>query len=249
MASSLNGTGVTFSDSTQQASAWPGVRAQLFTSTGTFTVPAGITAIKVTVVGGGGGGATVTSGGYVGGGGGGGGAAITFITGLTPGATITATVGAAGAASSAGGTSSFGAYASATGGSGGTQHAPTTTNVNSGGAGGTGTGTFAFTGSRGATGGQTSISCSTYYCGGAGGGAGRGGFMPYMYSVIQQTAATVAEGGILGGVSGASFYKNVSGTYPGNAATGYGNGGGGAIKFAVNGTGGSGSAGCVLVEW
>ena len=47
-----------------------GVRAQVFTSNGTFTIPAGVEAVKVTVVGGGGGGRF--SGGEVCGGGGGG---------------------------------------------------------------------------------------------------------------------------------------------------------------------------------
>lgn len=55
MGSSINGTGVAFSDSTSQASAWIGGRGQVFTSSGTFTIPTGVTAVKVTVVGGGGG--------------------------------------------------------------------------------------------------------------------------------------------------------------------------------------------------
>jgi hypothetical protein len=98
---------------------------QVFTSSGTFTVPAGITKVKVTVVGGGGG----SSGGdscASGNGGGGGGAAIEVISGLTPGGTVSVTVGAGGNGASGlsnyggtGGTSSFGAYCSATGGEGG----------------------------------------------------------------------------------------------------------------------------------
>ena len=85
---------------------------QVFTSSGTFTVPAGVTKVKVTVVGGGGGGGIGTS--YAGGGGGG--TAIKTITGLTPGGTVAVTVGAGGVAAAAGVTSSFGAYCSATGG-------------------------------------------------------------------------------------------------------------------------------------
>jgi hypothetical protein len=99
----------------------------VFTSNATFTIPAGVTKIKVTVVGGGGGGNSGNAGG-----GGGGGAAIKIITGLTPGANVTVTVGSGGAASTAGGNSSFGAYCSATGGSPGA-------NPN-GGAGGLGSG-------------------------------------------------------------------------------------------------------------
>jgi hypothetical protein len=95
---------------------------QVFSTAGTsnFTVPAGITKVKVTVVGGGGGVPNSGSGG-----GGGGGAAIKIISGLTPGGTVAVTVGAGGTGNvgstsiaGTGGTSSFGAYCSATGGSG-----------------------------------------------------------------------------------------------------------------------------------
>jgi hypothetical protein len=86
---------------------------EVFTSSGTFTVPAGITKVKVTVVGGGGGGGTTVSGS----GGGGGGTAIKVVTGLTPGGTVTVTVGGGGALANSGGTSSFDAFCSATGGS------------------------------------------------------------------------------------------------------------------------------------
>lgn len=83
----------------------------VFTASGSWSVPAGITKCKVTVVGGGGGGDND------GGGGGGGGTAIKIVSGLTPGASITVTIGAGGAANSGnGGTTSFGAYCSASGG-------------------------------------------------------------------------------------------------------------------------------------
>lgn len=107
------------SDGTTWASTTPVLSGfynmQVFTATGTFTVPTGITKVKVTVVGGGGGGASASSGG-----GGGGGAAIKIITGLTPAGTVAVTVGAGGAVQTTGGTSSFGAHCSATGGAGGT---------------------------------------------------------------------------------------------------------------------------------
>lgn len=53
--------GVRFPDGTTQttaaaASSYVGARGQAFTSNGTFTIPSGITALKITVVGGGGGG-------------------------------------------------------------------------------------------------------------------------------------------------------------------------------------------------
>ena len=90
---------------------------QVFTANGTFTIPAGITKVRVTVVGGGGGGSI--------GGGGGGGTATKFISGLTPGGTVSVTVGTGGSgagwltSAGSGTTSSFGAYCSATGGTGG----------------------------------------------------------------------------------------------------------------------------------
>lgn len=55
---SIGSSGVTFPDATTQSSAggpYVGERGQLFTASGTFTVPAGVTAVKVTCMGGGGG--------------------------------------------------------------------------------------------------------------------------------------------------------------------------------------------------
>ena len=118
MPSSLNGTGVSFSDGTSQPSAWVGIKSQLFTASGTFTVPTGVTSVRVTIVGGGSGGNS-----YWGIAGFQGGIAYGYYT-VTPGAAITVTVGAGSAAfggsglSATGGTSSFGALCSATGGTG-----------------------------------------------------------------------------------------------------------------------------------
>ena len=110
--------GFTFPDNTNQTTAAPTTpipSVQVFTSSGTFTVPTGKTSVRVIVVGGGAGGDALLAGG----GGGAGGTAIKVITGLTPGATITATIGSAGTIGNNGGSSSFGAYCSATGGSAG----------------------------------------------------------------------------------------------------------------------------------
>jgi hypothetical protein len=63
------------------------INGRAFTSNGTFTIPTGVTALKVTVQGGGAGGGGSSSGG------GGGGASIAYLTGLTPGNTIAVTVG------------------------------------------------------------------------------------------------------------------------------------------------------------
>ena len=94
-----------------------GSAATVFASSGTFTIPAGITKVKMTVVGGGGtGSSAVGSQGGVGGSGGG--AAIKWLSGLTPGNTLTVTVGgAAGTSSVASGTQTI-TTVSATGGDG-----------------------------------------------------------------------------------------------------------------------------------
>lgn len=101
-----------------------GIQAQTFTSNGTFTIPAGITALKATVVGGGGGGGS--NGGNFTSGGGAGGTGIAYLTGLTPGSTIAVTVGTGGAADTAG---TFSRIASGT-------QSITTVTANGGGAGG-----------------------------------------------------------------------------------------------------------------
>ncbi len=197
----------------------PGSQGQVFTSSGTFTVPSGITAVKVTVAGGGGGGGSsrsptcgVSQGGY----GGGGGLAIKWITGLTPGGTVTVTVGAGGAggtpnnAGSTGGTSSFGAYCSATGGGGG-------------GHGFNGTGSQ---GSQGtATGGDLNFAAARYtlpnttsYVGG-----------PQMFG-----GAPTGNGNDTNGNPGINY---------GSGATG------GITGGATSRTGGTGSGGLVIVEW
>lgn len=84
---------------------------QVFTSSGTFTVPPGVTSAKVTVIGGGGSGQSFT---YPdtgnGTGGTAGGFGTKFVTGLTPSGTVSVTVGGAGEASS------FGSHISCTGG-------------------------------------------------------------------------------------------------------------------------------------
>ena len=98
---------------------------QAFTAAGSFTVPVGVSRARVTVIGGGGAGGTHTN--IPGGGGGAGGTGLHIVSGLTPGAVVPITIGAGGVAPTGGatgpggpgGTSSFGAYVSATGGQGG----------------------------------------------------------------------------------------------------------------------------------
>jgi len=94
---------------------YTGPKLDIFTSSGTWTVPNGVTSCKVFVIGGGGAGRvgwSPTSGGQ-------GGWVQAYVTGLTSGSNITVTVGNGGAfQGGAGGTSSFGSYATGTGGGG-----------------------------------------------------------------------------------------------------------------------------------
>ena len=138
---------------------------QVFTSSGTFTVPAGITKVKVTVVGGGAGATNYSATFGSSGGGGAGGTAIKIISGLTPGGTVSVTVGTGGAAGTGGGTSSFGAYCSATGGSTGSVGSSN----NKPGVGGTGSsGDINITGGIGGASGSGSASGGCSFMGGGG---------------------------------------------------------------------------------
>ena len=111
-----------------------GYKMTVFTSPGTYTKPADVKDLKVTVVGGGGsagysGGTSCTQ---QGGAGGGGGTAIEYLPEASVPGPVAVTVGASGAGGSprrfcvgcSGGTSSFGAFLSATGGTGGCVGSP-----------------------------------------------------------------------------------------------------------------------------
>ena len=122
----------------------------VFTSPGTFTTPATTTKIKVTVVGGGGSGGCGNGFGSAGGGG-----AAIYVGPVTASTPYAVTVGAGGTGAAfpssgvTGGTSSFGALASATGGVGGIAHPGTTQTGSLGGAGSAGT--LQFAGSSGSS--------------------------------------------------------------------------------------------------
>jgi len=213
----------------------------VFTAPGTWTNPGNISKVKVTVVGGGGGGgnssvpantpAETT-------GGGGGGVAIEVIP--FPTATnVTVTRGAGGGGGSAGGTSSFGAYCSATGGSAGFSWGAS--NVNTGyqligAAGGTGSGgALNVPGERGAYFGTQSVPVSNpnqFKSSAGGGGSSALGF----------------------GTGGQWTLRGYNSPAPVNGIPGYGygGGGGGAVKKdpgGANVTGGSGTAGVIIVEY
>lgn len=140
---------------------------QVFTSSGTWTKPSGISKVKVTVVGGGGGGYGVNTYNEGSPGGGGGGSAIKFIN-VSSVSSVSVTIGAGGAGganatASDGGTTSFGSYTSATGGSGAEE------GQNTGGVGGSGSsGDINLTGGTGRKGGFA-YHPNNFYFGGAGG--------------------------------------------------------------------------------
>jgi hypothetical protein len=195
---------------------------QSFTSSGTFTIPAGVSKIKVTVVGGGGGGGNGSAPGNqnLGGGGGGAGAtAMTVLSGLTPGNTLAITVGAGGAATANGTGSSVAS---------GTQTISTVT-----GGGGVGGGSSGAGGSVGGTasggalnvsGGSGGPSVTSFSTNNANGNGGSGGASTY-------------------GSGGAGAYSSASGA----AGLAYGSGGGGGCGNAQ--VGGAGAPGVVVIEY
>lgn len=196
---------------------------QVFTSSGTWTKPAGVNKIKVTVTGGGGGGAGGSSAFSTGGSGGGGagGTSIEFID-VSAVSSVTVTVGGGGSggsngsSGSSGGSSSFGAYLSATGGGGGIL---INTTPSGGGAGGSGIG------------GDINID-------GGGGGAGDKGEPSY-------------GGSGLGGSSywggGGAGVDRSNGSNNGEAYGSGGSGGTNADGFGGS-SGGTGKSGMIFIE-
>lgn len=202
---------------------------QIFTTSGTWNRPVGITKIVVVVIagGGGGGGAIATVGGAASGGsgGGGGGAArkLIDVTSLSS-ETVTVGAGAAGVSSGSagtGGSSSFGAFCSATGGAGG------------------------------GTGSSTSVAFA-YMAGQFAGGIGTGGDENFRGGFSFHGAANAAGNVGLGGSGGGTlygpaqgFHQNVVPPTPEN----YGCGGSGAGNNASQSarSGGNGADGIVII--
>lgn len=188
----LTSNGTTWSSSA--ATGTTGPRAQYFTTVATgqtFTIPAGITNLKVTVVGGGGG--SGASGSFncgpnqPGGSGGAGASAVQWLVGLTPGNTLTVAVGAAGSAGSGGSGGSGGTSSVASG----TQSITTIqcTGGGGGGQGGSGGNTPGTNGSSGTATGVTN------------GGSGAAGYSFAGYGTYALNAGTGGGGaGRQGGV-------------------------------------------------
>lgn len=224
MAINISGTTITFNDATTQTTAAvPGGDYIMvaYTSPATWTKPAGLKAVNVTVIGAGGNGGNTPSAAYGSGGGngGGGGGAIRYLDAPAVPGPISVTVGTAPSK-----TSSFGPLVSATGGTNGATAGPAPVEATAaGGAGSSGT---------------INVSGGTGFGRAANGTEG-------VYDTGFSGAGAFAFGGfsIRGPFSGA-------GTVNGTAGQLYGGGGTGSSKGGVAGsaTGGAGGSGIVIVE-
>lgn len=209
---------------------------QILTGTGTFTVPCGVTSLKIRAVGGGGGGGVVGNAGQGTGGGGGGAYAEITTYPVKPGDTFTYSAGSGGNGTvdnSAGGSTTVSLLGtvvlSANGGGGATGGNPgvgATTGT---------TGDVKFGGGNGFGGSAANIGKSSGGGGGAGSSAGRGNDAT---SIIGATAAT---GSTYGGKGGDGKENKIVGAVGGN----YGGGGGGSVGAA----GGNGGPGVVVFEY
>lgn len=238
---------------------------QSFTSSGAFTIPAGVRSIDVFCVGGGGGGAGGDKGGtkYAAGGGGGGGYTATQkAIPVTPGQQISIVVGSGGSggASMTSGTDGGTSYVTISGTNYCTANGGKKAAITPGGAGGSGGGGAGSTagynggnggsdGSYGATGdpygyggsGQKTTtraygeSSNTLYAGGGGGG-GNG----------QYTNTNRGYGGAGGGGNGSDAMGNLGS----NGTAGTGGGGGGGYQYgSAGGSGFAGGSGICLIRW
>lgn len=225
---------------------WGQTSPTIYNTTGshTFTVPAGVTSIKVECWGGGGAG----GGAYIGaGGGGGGGAYNTTNFTVTSGQTLSITVGAGGAGGN-----------NANGGTGGTttvSGSPGTISANGGSGGNSGSGFWLIffyinqngAGGAGGAGGSYAGGIGGTASGngaGGGGGAGNGG----NGGNGGNTATGVGGSGTFNGGNGGGY---ISQNNNGNAGNSPGGGGGGA-RSNSDGTqrsGGAGAAGQVVISW
>jgi len=197
---------------------------QVFTSSGTWTKPSGVSKVKVIVTGSGGGGGYYAAADDFGAGGGAGGTAIKIID-VSAVSTVSVTVGVGGNAGASGSfnggggnTSSFGAYCSATGGGGGR-------NGNAGdvygGSGGNGIG------------GDINIT----------GGDGSNGWDNFNVNNTYATALSHGGASYWGGGGRGSAFTNI----PAESGKAYGSGGG-ASHSRQGGTAGTGKGGVVVIE-
>jgi hypothetical protein len=211
---------------------------QVFNSSGTFTVPTGIEKVMVELWGAGGGGGGGGGGGYsnIGatGGGGGGGGYVKDILNVSPGGSITVTIGSGGNGGGgglAGGTLSNGQNG-----------------FNAGNGGNTFFGTTTAGGGFGGDGGQGGINGG----GSTGGSGGSGGNAPGLLGIVGQF-------GFGGNTAGANFSASSGfggsspnggfGGNPGGSKTPGGGGSGGQGQYGNGNDGSSGGNGRVIVWW
>jgi hypothetical protein len=202
---------------------------QVFTSSGTFNVPTGVTSVLVTVIGAGGNGGNGSS--SNGGGGGAGGYIVDYVS-VTSGGTATVTVGTNGGSR----TSSF---------------AGATTITASGGSNGaTGTQDSPGNGYLGLSGASTIFGVTNYLIGAVKDDLTTGFFRP---GVLLALSGSIANGGGNGSVYnhglGAGGGARATNGYNQQNALGYGAGAGGGSTGSQSLSGGTGTNGIVIVEW
>ncbi len=209
-----------------------GYQAFVFTSTGTFVAPKGVTSVLVDIVGGGGGAGGNQGANTLGGGGGGGGASgatnvTSSVTALNSYAVVIGAGGLAGTGTGGGGqgggVSSFNGISKGGGGGG------SSTASNTGGAGGVAGDASAGAGGAGGSSGGAGTAGSAGTGGGSGGAAASGG--------------TANGGG--GGASGLGLNGGAGSTAVGSVGAGFGGGGGGGGN---QNQGGVGAPGLVIIK-
>ena len=227
MAISVSGTTITFNDATTQTTAAvPGGNYVLttFTSSGTWTKPTGLKAVKVTVIGAGGNGGNANPSGQKGRHGGGGGGAIKYISAPSIPGPVTVTVGTAPSK-----TSSYGPFVSATGGSNGAPNS----------------GPFGTTAGGSGSGGDINVS------GGPGIGSQSGGIPGAPEGSTAYPGVSGAGAFAFGGFGIAGIVNTSGGGAAGTNGVVYGGGATGGVTANAspdNRPGGTGAAGIVFVE-
>ena len=237
------------------------LQSQIFTSSGSWTAPSGVTGCWISGSGGGGGGASLISA-QGGGGGGGGEECVMQPVSLSALEVVTVTIGAAGAGATAGasntaggngGTTTFGTHVTLLGGNGGLS-----ANTGGGYGGGPQGGKGAGTGPTGGTGLGGFAESPTFFGGsgaGSGGQTGAGGVGAGYGGTQFGGAGGAAVSSQGGGGGGASSSRGIGGAggnggVAGSASPSLGAGGGGAGGLTGGSLGGgAGGAGWLAVFW
>jgi hypothetical protein len=244
-AGTVGGGGGSSAGSTAAGVTPTGTGAQVFTSSTTWTCPAGVTQVLVTMLGAGGGGAGASSA-YYGAGAGGGGEYASQLLTVVPGRVYTVTVGSAGAGGAAGNNGNGGS-------AGGLSSFAGTgiTTITAHGGGGGGVNSYNYGGQPGVGGaGGSGSGASTHYTGGAGAQGypyGGGGGSSAGQAANGNTGSGYGSGATAptgGGPGGSGQTGNGAGSAPGS---GYGGGGGG--SYNQNYAGGNGYQGVVTLSY